>query len=98
MPEGHLANGATSGWLTAGRIAAPLAAVAGIVLVQFEPVLGWIVAISGGVACIALEISAAVIRARQRWVRDTGDGFEVTDRLGTRQIPDQDVSAVAYRS
>lgn len=97
MSEPVLVRGQIPVWLTVCRILAAVLAVAGIGVLLFgEAALGTVLSAIGGGLWIALEVSAAIIRAQREWLEDTGDGFLYTSKIGEEQLQDEQVTAIAF--
>lgn len=99
MSDPILVRGEISSGVAWSRTLIPLGVILAAVLYWLVPDIpvGLILGVVFGVAWIWVELYAARQRMRQLWVSDTGDGFDLIDRTGTRHFPDEGTSSVALK-
>lgn len=99
MSEPVLVRGEISRLLYWSRILVPLCLLGTVALLLFGDRTAGILATGlCGLIWIGLETHAALLRAKQMWIRDTGDGFDVIDRRQEFHIPDSSVTALALKT
>ncbi len=99
MSQPVLVRGEISWLLRWSRIIVPLCLLGTVVLLIFaDRTAGILLTGLVGLIWIGLEVHTALLRAKQMWIRDTGDGFDVIDNREEFHIPDSSVTALAIKT
>lgn len=99
MSEPVIVRGEIPSSLFWSRIVVPLCVVGTVSLLLFgDRTAGILLTAVFGLMWIGLETYAALLRSKQLWVRDTGDGFELIDRKEAFHIPDDSVTSLAVKT
>jgi hypothetical protein len=97
MTDRRLVRGEIDSQLTVVRIAAPLLAIVGAILMfTLHPIGGGVVLASGAILTVYAEITAFIKRRQRTWIEVLPDGFVVEDRHGKHTYRDYDVRSIAY--
>ena len=99
MSEPVLVRGEISRSVYWSRILVPLCLLGTVALLLFgDRTAGILLTGLFGLIWIALETYAAVLRSKQMWIRDTGDGFDVINRKQEFHVPDNSVTSLALKT
>ena len=99
MSEPVIVRGEIPSSLFWSRIVVPLCLAGTVSVLLFgDRGVGICLTAVAGLLWIGLETYAAILRSKQLWVRDTGDGFEVIDRREAYHVPDDSITSLAVKS
>lgn len=99
MSQPVLVRGEIPTTLFWARILVPLCILGTVSLLLFgDRTAGILLTGLCGLIWVGLETYAAILRSKQVWIRDTGDGFDVIDRKQEFHVPDSSVTSLAVRT
>ncbi|MES2790177.1 MAG: hypothetical protein V4719_11185, partial [Planctomycetota bacterium] len=100
MSEPVLVRGEISRSVFWSRILVPLCLLATVALLLLfgDSTAGILLTGLFGLIWIGLETYAGLLRSKQMWIRDTGDGFDVIDRKDEFHVPDSSITSLALKT